>query len=145
MPMVGIYIPDGLLARDGSAALAQDVALAVLRHEGSPLRSPYLENAAVYVHETPVGAVATAAGPAPGVVRVQVMTPPGALSRESQRNLVAEVTRMIAEAVGDPAVVGRTWVTLTEAAEGGWGVAGVALGRAEFAAARAATEGGAPA
>ncbi len=31
----------------------------------------------------------------------------------------------------------RTWVLLTEAAEGGWGVAGVALGRDEFTALRA--------
>ncbi len=31
----------------------------------------------------------------------------------------------------------RTWVLLTEAAEGGWGVAGVALGRDEFTAPRA--------
>jgi hypothetical protein len=29
---------------------------------------------------------------------------------------------------------GRTWVLLTEAAEGGWGIAGTALGREEFAA-----------
>jgi phenylpyruvate tautomerase PptA (4-oxalocrotonate tautomerase family) len=35
---------------------------------------------------------------------------------------------------GDPTQVGRTWVLLTEAAEGGWGIGGTAFGRAEFAA-----------
>jgi hypothetical protein len=35
---------------------------------------------------------------------------------------------------GDPTQAGRTWVLLTEAAEGGWGLAGTAFGREEFAA-----------
>jgi hypothetical protein len=35
---------------------------------------------------------------------------------------------------GDSSQVARTWVLLTEAAEGGWGIAGAAFGRDEFAA-----------
>jgi hypothetical protein len=35
---------------------------------------------------------------------------------------------------GDPSQASRTWVFLTEAAEGGWGIAGTAFGRDEFAA-----------
>jgi len=35
---------------------------------------------------------------------------------------------------GDPSQASRTWVILTEAAEGGWGLSGTAFGRAEFAA-----------
>jgi len=34
---------------------------------------------------------------------------------------------------GDPTQAGRTWVLLTAAAEGGWGLAGTAFGREEFA------------
>jgi hypothetical protein len=33
-------------------------------------------------------------------------------------------------------VIPTTWVILTEAAEGGWGIGGRALGKAEFAALR---------
>jgi phenylpyruvate tautomerase PptA (4-oxalocrotonate tautomerase family) len=47
---------------------------------------------------------------------------------------VAEATEIVARISGDPSQAGRTWVLLTEAAEGGWGIAGTALGREEFAA-----------
>jgi len=46
----------------------------------------------------------------------------------------AEVTEIVAKISGDPSQSARTWVLLTEAAEGGWGLAGTAFGRAEFAA-----------
>jgi phenylpyruvate tautomerase PptA (4-oxalocrotonate tautomerase family) len=67
-------------------------------------------------------------------VRVQVLTPPGALNRAGQKSLVAEATQIIAKIAGDPTQGARTWVFLTEAAEGGWGIAGTAFGREEFAA-----------
>jgi phenylpyruvate tautomerase PptA (4-oxalocrotonate tautomerase family) len=67
-------------------------------------------------------------------VRVQVITPPAALTREGQKQLVKEVTEIVAKISGDPSQASRTWVILTEAAEGGWGLSGTAFGRAEFAA-----------
>ena len=67
-------------------------------------------------------------------MRVQVITPPGALNRDGQKSLVAEATQIIAKIAGDPTQGARTWVLLTEAAEGGWGIAGTAFGREEFAA-----------
>jgi phenylpyruvate tautomerase PptA (4-oxalocrotonate tautomerase family) len=60
--------------------------------------------------------------------------PPGVLSREGQKQLVAKATQIIARISGDPSQATRTWVPLTEAAEGGWGIGGVAFGREEFAA-----------
>ncbi len=58
----------------------------------------------------------------------------GGLSRDGQRQLVAEATQIVARIAGDPSQASRTWVLLTEAAEGGWGIAGTAFGREEFAA-----------
>jgi phenylpyruvate tautomerase PptA (4-oxalocrotonate tautomerase family) len=43
-----------------------------------------------------------------------------------------EATEMVARVSGDPTQAGRTWVLLSEAAEGGWGIAGNALGKEEF-------------
>ena len=56
------------------------------------------------------------------------------MNRAGQKRLVAEVTEIVAKISGDPSQSARTWVFLTEAAEGGWGIAGTAFGRAEFAA-----------
>jgi phenylpyruvate tautomerase PptA (4-oxalocrotonate tautomerase family) len=82
----------------------------------------------------PPTAVNTAAQGSARTVRVQVVTPPGVLSREGQKQLVAEATQIVARISGDPSQASRTWVLLTEAAEGGWGIAGTAFGREEFAA-----------
>ena len=59
---------------------------------------------------------------------------PGALNRAGQKQLVAEATQIVAKISGDATQAGRTWVLLTEAAEGGWGLAGTAFGKEEFAA-----------
>jgi phenylpyruvate tautomerase PptA (4-oxalocrotonate tautomerase family) len=37
---------------------------------------------------------------------------------------VARLTELIAEAAGDPGLIERTWVLLTEAPDGGWGLNG---------------------
>jgi phenylpyruvate tautomerase PptA (4-oxalocrotonate tautomerase family) len=80
----------------------------------------------------------TAAHAVARVIRVQVITPPGALTRSGQKQLVQDVTRILADICGDPSQAKRTWVLLTEAAELGWGIAATAYGREEFAALAAA-------
>ncbi len=67
-------------------------------------------------------------------MRVQIITPPSALTREGQKQLVKEVTEIVTKISGDPTQPSRTWVILTEAAEGGWGLSGTAFGRQEFVA-----------
>jgi phenylpyruvate tautomerase PptA (4-oxalocrotonate tautomerase family) len=79
-------------------------------------------------------AVHTAATDSARTVRVQVITPPAALTRDGQKQLVKEVIEIVAKISGDSSQASRTWVILTEAAEGGWGLSGTAFGRAEFAA-----------
>lgn len=132
--MIDVYAPAGLLPADRRRDLTARLTDALLRAEGHGVVEPYASNTGAFVHELPADAVATAAAHAAPVVRVQVVTPPGALDREGQRAFVAEATRVVTEITGDPEQRTRTWVILNEAAEGGWGVTGVALGRAEFAA-----------
>jgi phenylpyruvate tautomerase PptA (4-oxalocrotonate tautomerase family) len=38
--------------------------------------------------------------------------------------VVSQFTQIIADAAGDPTLTARTWVLLTEAVPGGWGLAG---------------------
>lgn len=80
----------------------------------------------------PSDCVQTVASANAHAVRVQVITPPSALSRDGQKQLVKEITELIVETTGDPALVNSTWVILTEGAEGGWGIAGTAFGKEEF-------------
>jgi phenylpyruvate tautomerase PptA (4-oxalocrotonate tautomerase family) len=59
----------------------------------------------------------------------------GALDRGKQLGVVKELSDIIASAAGDPSLVERTWVLLTESPEGGWGLNGHANTGRELAAA----------
>lgn len=139
--MIDVYARADLFPTGVDRELAQELTGAVLRAEGVATPGPFhLDNTAAYIHRMDPATVHTAAMGAARTVRVQVITPPGALSRDGQKRLVQEITEIVARRSGDPTQAQRTWVLLTEAAEGGWGLAGTAFGKAEFAdlAARAA-------
>ncbi|MFZ6656495.1 tautomerase family protein [Undibacterium sp. TJN19] len=135
MPMIDIYAAEDLFPAGTDRQLAEQLTAALLRAEGVAQPGPaHTHNTGAYIHRMPASAVHTAATDAARTVRIQVVTPPAALSREGQKMFVKEATSIVAQISGDPTQVTRTWVLLTEAAEGGWGIAGTAFGRAEFAA-----------
>jgi phenylpyruvate tautomerase PptA (4-oxalocrotonate tautomerase family) len=136
--MIDVTAPAGTFAPDATRALARELAEALLRAEGAPLAEPFVSNTGVFLHRLPADDVHTAATSASATVRVEVLTPPGALDRAGQRAFVADATAIVARHAADPTQGERTWVLLSEAADGGWGVAGTALGAAEFAALRGA-------
>jgi phenylpyruvate tautomerase PptA (4-oxalocrotonate tautomerase family) len=111
-----------------------------MRVEQVPDIPMFRENTAAFVHELPAGAISDVTGDGRHV-RVQVLTNAGALDRAKQLAVVDQLTALVASASGDPALGRRTWVLLTEAAEGGWGLWGhahtneelVAAARAEIA------------
>jgi len=94
----------------------------------------FRQNTAAFVHDLPEDSLSNVEGDA-DYVRVQVLTNAGALDREKQLALVASLTEIVAAAADDPTLAQRTWVLLTEAPEGGWGLAGHANTNAELVAA----------
>jgi phenylpyruvate tautomerase PptA (4-oxalocrotonate tautomerase family) len=58
------------------------------------------------------------------LAQVQVLTNAGALDRAKQLAVVRQLTDVVAAAAGDPTLADRTWVLLTEAPDGGWGLGG---------------------
>jgi phenylpyruvate tautomerase PptA (4-oxalocrotonate tautomerase family) len=91
--------------------------------EGVPDIPMFRQNTAAFVHELPAGNLSNVDGES-GYVRVQVLTNAGALDRDKQIAVVSQFTSMVADAAGDPALAGRTWVLLTEAVPGAWGLWG---------------------
>ena len=114
----------------------------MLRAEGVTKPGPFhLNNTAFFAHITEPGTIWTAAGDGARCVRVQIITPPNALTRTGQIQLTREVTDIVAKLSGAPqSQAGRIWVILSEAAEGGWGIAGTAYGKEEFGALAAAAK-----
>ena len=129
MPMIDIYAAAGTFA--DPHRLASDAAATVKTAEQVPDIPMFRQNTAAFVHELPAGAIANVDGDS-NYVRVQVLTNAGALDRAKQIAVVRQLTDLVASAAGDPTLTERTWVLLTEAAPGGWGLWGHAHGNDEL-------------
>jgi phenylpyruvate tautomerase PptA (4-oxalocrotonate tautomerase family) len=132
MPMIDVYAAAGTFS--DPHLLARDLAAAVMRWEQVPDLPLFANNTAAFIHEMDAAAISNVAGES-NYVRVQVLTPVGVLDRDKQLGVVRELTEIVVAAAGDPSLGERTWVLLTEAPEGGWGIAGHANTNADVAAA----------
>ena len=135
MPMIDVYAAAGTFG--DQHALAQKLATELMTIEQVPDIRMFRKNTAAFVHELPPSSLSNVDGDTT-YVRVQVLTNAGALDRHKQLAVVERLSAIIAEAAVDPSLVDRTWVLLTEAPDGGWGLAGHANTNQELiAAARA--------
>ena len=121
MPMIDVYARSGTFS--DRHKLAVDLATTLMAIEGVPDIPLFRQNTAAFVHELDDESLSNVDGDST-YVRVQVLTNSGALNRDKQLAVVAQFTALVAEASGDPDLAGRTWVLLTEAPDGGWGLSG---------------------
>ena len=132
MPMIDVYAPAG--AFDNKHGLARSLAATVMAVEKVPDIPMFRQNTAAFIHELPSDAISNVDGDS-DYVRVQVLTNAGALDRDKQIALVAQLAGLIATAPGKPPAPERIWVVLTEAPDGGWGLWGHAQTNTELVAA----------
>lgn len=139
--MIDVYASSGTFS--DTHALARSLATELMTIEQVPDIAMFRKNTAAFVHDLPAGALSNVDGDST-YVRVQVLTNHGALDRAKQIAVVSRLTALVADAAGDPSLSERTWVLLTEAPDGGWGLAGhantndelIAAARAQLAALR---------
>ena len=129
MPMIDIYAAAGTFA--DTHQLAADAAGTVMRVEQVPDIPMFRQNTAGFVHELPASCLSNVDGDST-YVRVQVLTNAGALDRDKQLSVVRQLTDLVATAAAEPGLAARTWVLLTEAPDGGWGLQGHANTNAEL-------------
>src|SRR6267378_1401281 len=130
--MIDVYATEGTF-RDRKA-LAKNLAAAVMRWEKVPELALFKDNTAAFIHDLPADSLSNVSGDS-NYVRVQVLTPVGVLDRDKQLGVVRELTDIVAAASGDPTLIQRTWVLITESPEGGWGINGHANTGADIVAA----------
>lgn len=138
MPMIDVYAKAGTFKNPHQ--LASDLAQTLMTIEGVPNIPMFRQNTAGFVHELDGRALSNVDGDNDHV-RVQVVTNAGALDRDKQLAVVSQFTDLVAAAADDASLSKKTWVILTEAVEGGWGLWGhahtneelVAAARAEIA------------
>jgi phenylpyruvate tautomerase PptA (4-oxalocrotonate tautomerase family) len=129
MPMIDVYAAAGTFTEPHQ--LANDLARTLMVIEEVPDIPMFRQNTAAFVHDLADGALSNVDGES-RYVRVQVLTNAGALDRGKQLAVVAQFTDLVAAAAGDPSLSERTWVLLTEAIDGGWGLWGHAHTNAEL-------------
>jgi phenylpyruvate tautomerase PptA (4-oxalocrotonate tautomerase family) len=147
MPMIDVYATAGTFP--DRHRLATDLAAALMTIEQVPDIPMFRQNTAAFIHDLPAGSLANVDGDS-NYVRIQVLTNAGALDRGKQLAVVERLTAIAAGAAGDPGLASRTWVLLTEAPDGGWGLAGhantneelVAAARAQLASLAAGQQAG---
>src|SRR6266581_4489785 len=132
MPMIDVYATAGTFP--DKHRLAVEMATAVMTIEEVPDIPMFRQNTAAFIHDLPTGSLSNVDGDA-SYVRVQVLTNAGALDRGKQLAVVEQLTRIVRDAAGDPGLASRTWVLLTEAPDGGWGLNGHAHTNEELVAA----------
>jgi phenylpyruvate tautomerase PptA (4-oxalocrotonate tautomerase family) len=129
MPMIDVYAKAGTFSDPHQ--LAADLAHTLMQIEGVPDIPMFRQNTAGFVHDLSGQALSNVDGET-NYVRVQVLTNAGALDRDKQLAVVRQFTDMVVAASGDAGLSERTWVLLTEAVEGGWGLWGHAHTNAEL-------------
>ena len=138
MPMIDVYATAGTFP--DPHALAAQLAATLMGIEQVPDIPMFRRNTAAVVHELPAASISNVDGES-NYVRVQVLTNADALDRDKQLAVVERFVDLVAAAGGDEGLKERTWVLLTEATPGGWGLFGhahtndelVAAARAEMA------------
>jgi phenylpyruvate tautomerase PptA (4-oxalocrotonate tautomerase family) len=132
MPMIDVYATAGTFP--DAHQLATDLATALMTIEQVPDIPMFRQNTAAFIHDLPAGRLSNVDGD-DNYVRIQVLTNAGALDRAKQLAVVERLASIAADAADDPSLTSRTWVLLTEAPDGGWGLAGHANTNAELVAA----------
>jgi len=140
--MIDVYATAGTFP--DKHRLAVDLATAVMTIEQVPDIPMFRQNTAAFIHALTPASLSNVDGDS-NYVRIQVLTNSGALDRGKQLAVVEQLTNIAADAASDPALASRTWVLLTEAPDGGWGLNGhantneelVAAARAQIAELRA--------
>jgi phenylpyruvate tautomerase PptA (4-oxalocrotonate tautomerase family) len=130
MPMIDVTAATGTFY--DKSKLARDLAACMMRWEAVPDIPFFADNTAAFVSELAPDSLSNASGDH-NYARISVLTPVGVLDRDKKLGVVREMTEIVAAAAGDPSLRDRTWVLISEAPDGGWGIDGHAFTNAEIA------------
>ncbi|GAC1388287.1 MAG: hypothetical protein NVSMB31_02050 [Vulcanimicrobiaceae bacterium] len=130
--MIDVYAPEGAFSEQNAAELLQQLAECFLRWTDAGDIPMARDNTGVFLHVLPPSHV-TAGGKPSAAIRIDVKTPEVVLSTvERRRGFIADATKIANRlALGDDELH-RTWVTIMNTVDGGWGIGGHGLTNAEL-------------
>ena len=139
MPMLDVTAAEGTFSTAREPVLLERLTHVLLTWEKATQIPLVVENTGAYLHLLP-GARVTSGGKADsGIVRIEILTPPGSLTQTQRQGITNDATRVVVE-LAEGLRPERVWVLFREASDGGWGIGGHAFTNADiFRAVKAST------
>jgi hypothetical protein len=130
--VIDIYAPEGAFAEENVPALLRQVAESILKWTDTTEIPFVRRNLGTYFHLLPAAYV-TAGGEPDVVVRISVTLPEVVLSTiERRRGFIQEATAIVAALSCEAHTPERTWISVVNSVDGGWGLGGQAFTNADL-------------
>jgi hypothetical protein len=130
--VIDIYAPEGSFSAENVVTLLRRLTEAMLEWTDSAEIPFVRRNAGAYFHELPAAHV-TAGGEPDVVVRISVTLPEVVLSTiERRRGFIEEATAITADLSSEVHTADRTWISIVNSVDGGWGFGGRAFTNADL-------------
>jgi hypothetical protein len=130
--MIDVYVPEGTFLTANVGDILKRLTGALLKWTDASEIPIARDNTMAYLHTLPPAWV-TAGGKPAIFVRVDVKVPEVVLSTiERRRGFIADATDIVSALSVDGHVSERTWVTISNTVDGGWGLGGHGLTNAEL-------------
>ena len=130
--MIDVYIPEGTFAAEHTASVLKQLTDALLKWTDAAEIPIARDNTMAYFHVLPPAHI-TAGGRPATFVRVDVKVPEVVLSTiERRQGFIADATDIVSALSVEGHTPERTWVTISNTADGGWGLGGHGLTNAEL-------------
>ena len=118
--MIDVYAPEGAVPRENAAELLRRLTACLLHWTDASDIPIARDSAGAYLHILPAAYI-TAGGEPSVVVRVDVSVPEVVLSTiERRRGFITDATTIVSSLSGEGHHSERTWVTVSNTADGGW-------------------------
>jgi phenylpyruvate tautomerase PptA (4-oxalocrotonate tautomerase family) len=125
MPLMELTYEEGALTPEARDQLVENLTTNLLKAEGAPNTEFFRSVTWVLINERPAALTYAGDKPGAGVVKLDVVTPEGALNDERRAQMIEAGTATLREAFGiaDEDAL-KVWVLCRDVVDGGWGAGG---------------------
>ena len=130
--MIDVFCPEGCFSEEHSGEVLRRLTEAFLKWTDASEIPIARDNTGAFLHVFPAACV-TAGGEPARAVRIDVKVPNVVLSTiERRRGLIADASEIVATLASAGQAPPRAWVTISNTADGGWGISGRGFTNAEL-------------
>lgn len=125
MPLMELTYEEGALTPEARDQLVENLTTNLLKAEGAPNTEFFRSVTWVLINERPAALTYAGDKSGVGVIKLDVITPEGALNDERREQMIQSATATLREAfdISDQQAI-KVWVLCRDVVDGGWGAGG---------------------